>query len=29
MKERRGKRVIAVGHMHQQHDIGEATADKR
>ena len=28
MKERRGERVIAVGHMHQEHDIGEATADR-
>ena len=28
MKERIGERVIAVGHMHQQHDIGEATADR-
>lgn len=28
MKERRCERVIAVGHMHQEHDIGEATADR-
>ncbi len=26
--ERRGERVIAVGHMQQEHDIGEATADR-